>query len=91
MTGATKNEEAKRPVNPRKKMIKMASIDKDMVCSTTYRMSIEEPLPELPDCAVRVKVGSTTAESDSLNPTAKHDSITRQLNLQISTSAEPDS
>jgi len=56
MTGATKNEEAKRPVNPRKKMIKMASIDKDMVCSTTYRMSIEEPLPELPDCAVRVKV-----------------------------------
>ena len=56
MTSEAQSNEVKRPVNPKKKMVRMASVDKNMVCSTKYRMSQEEPLPELPDCGVRVKV-----------------------------------
>ncbi|XP_067934462.1 alcohol dehydrogenase-like [Watersipora subatra] len=42
--------------NPRRKMMRIASIEKDMVCSTKFEVSRDEPLPELPSKCVRLRV-----------------------------------
>ncbi|KAF6028020.1 hypothetical protein EB796_013667 [Bugula neritina] len=47
----------KMPAAPaQRKMVRMTSIDKNMVCSTKFQVSKNEPLPELPASCIRLRV-----------------------------------
>lgn len=37
-------------------MVRMSSVDKNMLCSTRYSISEDEPLPEVPDYGARIQV-----------------------------------